>query len=95
MIENRRVGIKSRELYEVPGALALITAHRALEDLTLERELAHEKPALEQRWAELVYDGLWFSPLRSAIDAFDQSLAEGYVRLFGLPLRVWSAKQRP
>src|SRR3990170_6792013 len=70
MIENRRVGIKSRELYEVPGALALIGAHRALEDLTLEREVAHYKPGLEQRWADLVYDGLWFSPLREAIDAF-------------------------
>jgi argininosuccinate synthase len=141
MIENRRVGIKSRELYEVPGALSLILAHRALEDLTLEREVAHTKPLLEARWADLVYDGQWFGPLRLAIDAFvdqtqahvtgdvrlryepgactvvgrkaesslydlslatyggddafDQSLAEGYVRLFGLPLRVWSAKQRP
>jgi argininosuccinate synthase len=139
MIENRRVGIKSRELYEVPGAAALITAHRALEDLTLEREVAHHKPAMEQRWAELVYDGLWFSPLRLAIDAyvdqtqshvtgevrlrfspgacevvgrrsphalydvglatygpedaFDQRHAEGFVRLWGLPLRVWSERQ--
>ena len=70
MVENRRVGIKSRELYEVPGALAIIAAHRALEDLTLERELAHFKPGIEQRWADLVYDGLWFSPLRAALDAF-------------------------
>jgi argininosuccinate synthase len=139
MIENRRVGIKSRELYEVPAALALIEAHRALEDLTLEREVAHAKPALEQRWAELVYDGQWFSPLRESIDAFmdvsqrnvtgdvrlrfepgtctvvgrrsdaslydlslatyggqdafDQSDAQGYVRLYGLGLKVWSAKQ--
>ena len=61
MIENRRVGIKSRELYEVPGALAIILAHRALEDLTLEREVAHHKPLVEQRWADLVYDGQWFS----------------------------------
>ena len=65
MIENRRVGIKSRELYEVPGALAIIGAHLALEDLTLEREVAHHKPLLEQRWADLVYDGQWFSPLRA------------------------------
>jgi argininosuccinate synthase len=139
MIENRRVGIKSRELYEVPGALALIAAHRALEDLTLEREVAHAKPGVEQRWAELVYDGLWFSPLRLALDAFveatqepvtgevrlefspgactvvgrrseralydlslatygsgdvfDQRHARGFVRLWGLPLQVWSAKQ--
>ena len=64
MIENRRVGIKSRELYEVPGALAIILAHRALEDLTLEREVAHHKPLVEQRWTDLVYDGQWFSPLR-------------------------------
>jgi argininosuccinate synthase len=84
MIENRRVGIKSRELYEVPGALSLIVAHRALEDLTLEREVAHAKPALEQRWADLVYDGLWFSPLREAIDAFvdaTQGGVTGEVRL--------------
>jgi len=139
MIENRRVGIKSRELYEVPGALSIIRAHQALEDLTLEREVAHHKPQLEQRWADLVYDGQWFSPLRQAIDAyvdatqafvtgevrlryepgsctvvgrrsahslydlslatyggedaFDQSHAEGYVRLYGLPLKVWSATQ--
>jgi argininosuccinate synthase len=139
MIENRRVGIKSRELYEVPGALAVIRAHGALEDLTLEREVGHFKPLVEARWTDLVYDGQWFGPLRQAIDAFvdetqthvtgdvrlrfepgsctvvgrkaesslydltlatyggedsfDQSDAEGYVRLFGLPLKVWSAKQ--
>ena len=140
MIENRRVGIKSRELYEVPGALSILRAHRALEDLTLERDLAHHKPQLEARWADLVYDGQWFSPLREALDAyidttqglvsgdvrlryepgsctvvgrrsehslydlslatygaedaFDQSDSRGYVTLFGLPLKVWSAKQR-
>jgi len=139
MIENRRVGIKCRELYEVPGALALILAHRALEDLTLERDLAHFKPSVEQRWADLVYDGQWFSPLRRALDAFvdatqthmtgdvrlrfdpgsctvagrrsehalydlslatygsedafDQTHAEGFVRLWGLPLKVWSSRQ--
>ncbi|MBV9004755.1 MAG: argininosuccinate synthase, partial [Solirubrobacterales bacterium] len=70
MVENRRVGIKSRETYEAPGALALLVAHRDLEDLTLERDLHHEKARLEPRWAELVYDGLWFSPLRRALDAF-------------------------
>ena len=139
MVENRRVGIKSRELYEVPGALALILAHGALEDITLEREVGHFKPSIEQRWADLVYDGLWFSPLRQALDAFidqtqtsvtgevrlrfspgscevvgrrspfglyevslatygpedlfDQRHAEGFVRLWSLPLRVWSAGQ--
>jgi len=141
MVENRRVGIKSRELYEAPGALAIIEAHRALEDLTLEREVAHHKPQLEQRWADLVYGGQWFGPLRQAIDAyvgstqthvsgdvrlrfepgtctvvgtrspfslydlslatygggdaFDQSDARGYVRLAGLPLKVWAEKQGP
>ena len=70
MVENRRVGIKSREVYECPGALALIAAHSDLEDLCLERDLHHEKARLEPRWAELVYDGMWFSPLKNAIDAF-------------------------
>jgi argininosuccinate synthase len=85
MIENRRVGIKSREVYEVPGALALLMAHADLEDLTLERDLAHEKARLvEPRYAELVYDGLWFSPLKQALDAFveeSQRFVTGDVRL--------------
>ncbi|MFL5768039.1 MAG: argininosuccinate synthase [Actinomycetota bacterium] len=139
MIENRRVGIKSREVYETPAALALIAAHRALEDLTLEREVGHFKPGIEQRWADLVYDGLWFSPLREALDAFvestqesvtgevrlrfssgectvvgrrseaalydhalatygagdlfDQRHAEGFIRLWGLPLKVWAERR--
>ncbi|HEX8132707.1 MAG TPA: argininosuccinate synthase [Actinomycetes bacterium] len=84
MLENRRVGIKSRELYEVPGALALLAAHRDLEDLTLDREVLHEKARLEIRYAELVYDGLWFSPLKAALDAFvasTQRAVTGEVRL--------------
>ena len=84
MVENRRVGIKSREVYECPAALALITAHADLEDLTLERDLHHEKARLEPRWAELVYDGLWYSPLRSALQAFvaeSQRHVTGEVRL--------------
>lgn len=84
MVENRRVGIKSREIYEAPGALALIDAHRHLEDLCLERDFLHEKARLEIRWAELVYDGLWFSPLREALDAFfatGQRGLDGEVRL--------------
>jgi argininosuccinate synthase len=140
MIENRRVGIKSREVYECPGALALLMAHSDLEDLTLERDLAHEKARLEPRYAELVYDGLWFSPLKDALDRFveesqryvsgevrlrcelpgqcivagrrsdvglyDYSLAtyeaadrfrhqdaEGFVRLWGLGVATWAAKQ--
>lgn len=70
LVEDRLVGIKSREIYEAPGALALITAHRDLEALTLERQVAREKRRLEATWAELVYEGLWFSPLREALDAF-------------------------
>jgi argininosuccinate synthase len=140
MVENRRVGIKSREIYECPGALALLMAHADLEDLTLERDLAHEKARLEPRYAELVYDGLWFSPLKQALDAFveesqryvtgdvrlhcevpgrcivagrrsevglyDYSLAtyeaadrfrhqdaEGFVRLWGLGVATWAARQ--
>ena len=84
MVENRRVGIKSREIYECPGALALLMAHADLEDLTLERDLAHEKARLEPRYAELVYDGLWYSPLKAALDAFveeSQRFVTGDVRL--------------
>ena len=134
MVEDRLVGIKSREVYEAPGALALLAAHRELEDLTVERELRRFKRGVGQRWAELVYDGLWFSPLRRALDAFveesqrqvtgevrlrlhggravatgrrsettlydyalatydsgdafDQSLARGFVQLWGLPSRI-------
>jgi len=134
MVEDRLVGIKSREVYECPGAVALIEAHRQLEDLTVERDLARFKRQVEQRWAELVYDGLWFSPLKRALDAFvdeasvnvtgdirltlhtgravvtgrrsqaslydynlatydaedtfDQSLAKGFVELWGLPSRI-------
>jgi argininosuccinate synthase len=139
MVESRRVGIKSREVYECPGALALLMAHADLEGLTLERDVFHEKARLEPRWAELVYDGMWFSPLKMALDAFitetqryvtgevrlrcepgrctvagrrsdvglyDYGLAtydaadsfrhqdaEGFVRLFGLGVQTWAAKQ--
>ncbi len=84
MVENRRVGIKSREVYECPGALAILMAHADLESLTLERDVAHEKARLEPRWAELVYDGLWYSPLKMALDAFmneTQRFVTGEVRL--------------
>ncbi|WP_031187783.1 MULTISPECIES: argininosuccinate synthase [Streptomyces] len=70
MVEDRLVGIKSREIYEAPGAIALITAHQELENVTVERELARYKRQVEQRWGELVYDGLWFSPLKRALDGF-------------------------
>jgi argininosuccinate synthase len=140
MVESRRVGIKSREVYECPGALALLAAHQDLEDLTLERDLHHEKARLEPRWAELVYDGMWYSPLKASLDAFfeasqrhvtgdvrltvsppgllrvdgrrspvalyDHGLAtydaadtfrhadaEGFVRLWGLSVQTWAARQ--
>ncbi|GAB2932436.1 argininosuccinate synthase [Micromonospora polyrhachis] len=138
MVEDRLVGIKSREVYEVPGAIALIIAHQELENVTVEREVARFKKGVDQRWAELVYDGLWFSPLKHALDAFvddtqryvsgevrmvlhggravvtgrrseaslydfglatydtgdtfDQSLAKGFVQLFGLPSRLAAAR---
>ncbi|TDC59885.1 argininosuccinate synthase [Micromonospora sp. KC207] len=138
MVEDRLVGIKSREVYEAPGAIALITAHQELEAVTVERDLARFKKGVEQRWGELVYDGLWFSPLKKALDAFiddaqqqvsgevrlvlhggratvtgrrseaslydfglatyntgdtfDQSLAKGFVRLWGLPSRLAAAR---
>ena len=84
MIENRLVGLKSRECYEVPGALAIIQAHKALEDLCLEREVLHFKPLIEQKWADLVYNGQWYSPLKEALDGFcatTQEVLTGEVRL--------------
>jgi argininosuccinate synthase len=70
MVEDRLVGIKSREVYEAPAAIALITAHQELENVTIERDLARFKRGVEQRWSELVYDGLWYSPLKRALDGF-------------------------
>jgi argininosuccinate synthase len=139
MLEDRLVGIKSREIYECPGAVTILTAHRDLEDLCLEQELAEEKRALEGRYAQLVYNGLWFAPLKRAFDAFlaesqrvvdgevrmrlfkggatvagrrsplglydhdlatydeadqfDHTQAEGFVKLWGLPTKVWSRRQ--
>ncbi|WP_410814307.1 argininosuccinate synthase [Micromonospora sp. 067-2] len=138
MVEDRLVGIKSREVYEAPGAIALITAHQELEAVTVERDLARFKKSVDQRWGELVYDGLWFSPLKDSLDAFiddaqrhvsgevrltlhagratvtgrrseaslydfgmatydtgdtfDQSLAKGFVQLWGLPSRMAAAR---
>jgi argininosuccinate synthase len=139
MVEDRLVGIKSREIYECPGAVTILTAHRDLEDLCLEQELAAEKRGLEGRYAQLIYNGLWFSPLKTALDAFiassqrfvqgevrmhlykgqawvagrrsdvglydhdlatydeedrfDHTQAEGFVKLWGLPTKVWSRRQ--
>ncbi len=133
MVENRLVGIKSREIYEAPAAEILFNAHRALESITLDRELAHFKAGVSLKYAELVYYGLWYTPLREALDGFvdytqkkvtglvriklepgkaavtgrrspyslyaeelatysekdtfDQSLAKGFIELWGLPYR--------
>lgn len=84
MIENRMIGVKSRECYEAPGALALIEAHRGLEDMCLEREVLRYKLHIEHDWATLVYNGQWFSPLKHAMDAFLQTTQQcvtGLVRL--------------
>jgi argininosuccinate synthase len=140
MVEDRLVGIKSREIYEAPAAIVLITAHSELESVCVERDLARFKRGMEQRWAELVYDGLWFSPLKQALDAFmieasrpvtgdvrltlqggravvtgrrsdaalyqyslatydsgdmfDQSLAKGFIELFGLPAKIAAERDR-
>ncbi len=136
-LESRVVGIKSREVYECPAAVALIGAHQALEALVLPRDLLEFKRTVEQRYAQLVYDGLWFTPLRTALDAFVDStqarvtgevamklfkgrahpvgrrsenalyqpalatystgdrfrpeMAEGFIYVWGLPVRTWSA----
>jgi argininosuccinate synthase len=83
-VENRLVGIKSREVYECPGAITLIKAHKELEDLTLVKEVAHFKPLIEQKLAEIIYNGLWFSPLKDALLAFlkeTQKNVTGVVRV--------------
>jgi len=140
MVEDRLVGIKSREIYEAPGATVLLAAHQELENVTVERDLARFKRTVGQRWSELVYDGLWFSPLKRALDAFvaesqehvtgdvrltlhagravvtgrrspaslydynlatydtgdtfDQTLAKGFVQLWGLPSRIASTRDQ-
>jgi len=83
-VENRLVGIKSREVYEQPAATVLILAHKELETLTMPRELYHFKLGLEQKYAELIYNGLWFTPLKEALDAFikkTQEVVTGTVRV--------------
>jgi argininosuccinate synthase len=84
LVENRLVGIKSREIYEAPGATILHAAHRELEALVLDREMMHTKQTLVTRYSEMVYYGWWFSPLREALDAFvavSQRRVTGEVRL--------------
>ena len=70
MVENRLVGVKSRECYEVPAAKVLIDAHKALETLCLDGATQHYKLGVEQQWATAVYQGMWFSPLKMALDSF-------------------------
>ncbi|MFN5195496.1 MAG: argininosuccinate synthase [Cyanobacteriota bacterium] len=140
MVENRVVGIKSREIYETPGLLLLIRAHQELESLTLAADVMRTKRQLEGQWADLVYQGLWFGPLKQAIDGFidrtqasvngtvrvklhkgnatvvgrsssdslyvpdmatygaedrfDHRAAEGFIYVWGLPTRLWAARQR-
>ena len=84
IVEDRLVGIKSREIYEAPGAIALITSHKELENVTIEREQARFKSRVDERWAELVYDGQWFSPLKRSLDAFiddTQTYVSGEIRM--------------
>jgi argininosuccinate synthase len=84
MIEDRLVGIKSREIYECPAALVIIQAHKELETMTLTKDVLRFKVTVEQRYAELTYDGLWFTPLKRALDAFiteTQKTVTGSVRL--------------
>jgi argininosuccinate synthase len=84
VVEDRLVGIKSREIYEAPGAMVLVTAHTELEHVTLERELGRFKRTTDQKWGELVYDGLWYSPLKASLEAFvahTQEHVSGEIRL--------------
>ncbi|HEX9908831.1 MAG TPA: hypothetical protein VGB78_10280, partial [Thermoplasmata archaeon] len=83
-IENRLVGIKSREVYEAPAAIVLIKAHQDLESLVMTKDLQHYKKLVEQDYADLVYNGMWFSPLKEALDAFiekSQELVTGKVKM--------------
>jgi argininosuccinate synthase len=84
MIENRLVGIKSREIYEAPALMVLIQAHRDLESLTLTADVSHYKRGIEETYSQLIYNGLWYSPLKQALDAFIQQTQErvsGTVRM--------------
>ncbi|MFV1989319.1 MAG: argininosuccinate synthase, partial [Acidimicrobiales bacterium] len=97
MVENRRVGNKSREVYESPAGLALIQAHSDLESVCLERDLHHYKMDMVGRYSELIYDGLWFSSLREAMDSFideTQEVVNGDVRLGLAPGRCWVLGRR-
>jgi len=91
VVENRLIGIKSRGVYETPGGTLLVTALKALESITLDKESAHEKERIATRYAELVYNGQWFSPLKEAFDAFVNALAENVTGSVTLKLYKGSA----
>ncbi len=91
MIENRLVGIKSRETYEAPAATILLQAHKDLEALVLDRELLHYKEGISQKYAELVYYGLWFTPLRTALDAFVETTQKKVTGSVRTKLRKYSS----
>jgi argininosuccinate synthase len=92
LVENRLIGIKSRGVYETPGGTLLVTALKALESITLDRESSHEKERIATRYAELVYNGQWFSPLREAFDAFVNVLTEDVTGVVTLKLYKGSAQ---
>ena len=91
MIENRLVGIKSRETYEAPAATILLQAHKDLESLVLDRELLHYKEGISQKYAELVYYGLWFTPLREALGAFVEKTQKKVTGKVRVKLRKYSS----
>ena len=91
MIENRLVGIKSRETYEAPAATILMLAHADLESLVLDRELLHYKQGISQKYADLVYYGLWFTPMREALDAFIETTQKKVTGKVRVRLRKFSA----
>jgi len=86
IVENRLVGMKSRGAYETPGGTLLVTAHRELESLSIDRETAHYQQLLSLRYAEMVYYGMWFTPLREALDAFFASSQSRVTGSIGLSL---------
>jgi len=91
LVENRLIGIKSRGIYETPGGTLLVTALKALESITLDRDSAHEKERMATRYAELVYNGQWFAPLKEAFDAFVNTLTESVTGTVMLKLYKGSA----
>ena len=91
MVENRVVGLKSREVYEGPAAVVLHAAHRELERVVLDRPTSHYKAKLAQDFATLIYDGLWFGPLRSALQAFTDSTQEVVTGEVGMRLSAGRA----